>query len=69
MTDPADMILWLDRRIASAMTWLDDHGRESKKPRPETDIEAKEYDIARFEEIKVAYVKALNRKLASEVPA
>jgi hypothetical protein len=69
MTDPSDMILWLDRRIASAMTWLDDHGRESKKPRPEIEIETKEYDIARFEEIKVAYVKALNRKLASEAAA
>lgn len=69
MTDPADMILWLDRRIASAMTWLDDHGRESRKPRPAHEIETKEYDIARFEEIKVAYVKALNRKLASEAAA
>ncbi|MBX4889800.1 hypothetical protein [Rhizobium bangladeshense] len=62
MTDPAEMIAWLDRRIASAMTWLDDHGRGSKKPRPEGEIEIKEYDIARFEEIKVAYVKALERR-------
>ncbi|QSW93055.1 hypothetical protein [Rhizobium lentis] len=62
MTDPAEMIAWLDRRIASAMTWLDDHGRGSKKPRPETEIETKEYDIARFEEIKAAYVKALKKR-------
>ena len=48
MTDPAEMIAWLDRRIASAMTWLDDHGKGSKKPRPETEIATKEYDIARF---------------------
>ena len=62
MTDPQDMISWLDKRIAGAMTWLDDHGRGSKRPRPETEIASKEYDIARFEEIKAAYVKALERK-------
>ncbi|MBX5021199.1 hypothetical protein EVB88_072 [Rhizobium phage RHph_N28_2] len=65
MTDPAEMIAWLDRRIASAMTWLDDHGRGSKRPRPETEIEAKEYDIARFEEIKAAYLKALAKRDAA----
>ncbi len=62
MTEPSEMIQWLDRRIASAMTWLDDHGKGSKKPRPEGEIEVKEYDIARFEEIKAAYVKALDRR-------
>ncbi|MGO6879447.1 hypothetical protein ACC734_17030 [Rhizobium ruizarguesonis] len=62
MTDPSEMIAWLDRRIASAMTWLDDHGRGSKKPRPDHEIETKEYDIARFEEIKAAYVKALRKR-------
>lgn len=62
MTDPAEMIAWLDRRIASAMTWLDDHGHGSKKPRPENEIATKEYDIARFEEIKAAYLKALERR-------
>lgn len=62
MTDPAEMIAWLDRRIASAMTWLKDHGHGSKKPRPEGEIATKEYDIARFEEIKSAYLKALERR-------
>lgn len=61
MTDPSEMIAWLDRRIASAMTWLDDHGKGSKRPRPQHEIETKEYDIARFEEIKAAYLKALKR--------
>jgi hypothetical protein len=56
------MIAWLDRRIASAMAWLDDHGKGSRRPRPQHEIETKEYDIARFEEIKAAYVKALERK-------
>ncbi|MBY5750783.1 hypothetical protein [Rhizobium leguminosarum] len=62
MTEPSEMIAWLDRRIASAMAWLDDHGKGSKRPRPQHEIETKEYDIARFEEIKAAYVKALERK-------
>lgn len=62
MTSPEEMISWLDRRIASAMAWLDDHGKGSKRPRPQHEIETKEYDIARFEEIKAAYVKALERR-------
>ncbi|WP_421580842.1 hypothetical protein [Shinella sp. M31] len=65
MTDPAEMIAWLDRRIASANAWLDDHGRTSKKPRPEMEIETKEYDIGRFEEIRVAYRRALENRRAS----
>jgi len=65
MTDPSEMIAWLDRRIASAMTWLDDHGRQSKRPRPEGEITSKEYDIARFEEIKAPYVKALAKRDAA----
>lgn len=62
VTESTEMIAWLDRRIASAMTWLDDHGKGSKKPRPEGEISSKEYDIRMFEEIKAAYVKALERK-------
>lgn len=65
MTPPEEMVQWLDRRISSAMTWLDDHGRGSKKPRPENEIEGKEYDIARFEEIKAAYLKALAKRDAA----
>jgi hypothetical protein len=61
MTPPEEIIAWLDRRSASAMTWLDDHGRTAKRPRPDYEIEAKEYDIARFDEIKAAYRKALDR--------
>ena len=62
MTDPAEMVSWLNRRIDSARTWLADHGRSSKRPRPDHDIEAKEYDIAMFEEIKGAYLKALAKR-------
>jgi hypothetical protein len=59
------MIAWLDRRIASTSTWLKDHGRSSKKPRPETEIATKEYDVARFEEIRGAYLKALAKRDAA----
>jgi hypothetical protein len=62
MTDPSEMITWLDRRIASAETWLADHGRRSKRPLPDHEIEAKKYDVARFEEIKEAYLKALQKR-------
>lgn len=62
MTDPALMIAWLDRRTASANTWLDDHGPRSKRPRPSHEIEAKQEDVAMLTEIRVAYVKALQRK-------
>ena len=65
MTDPEEMVGWLDRRIASVSLWLEDHGRESKKPRPEHEIQTKEYDLARFEEIKVAYLKAVERRKAA----
>ncbi|MBX5206713.1 hypothetical protein [Rhizobium sp. NZLR11] len=58
MTDPQEMLQWLDRRIASAMTWLDDHGSTSRKPRPDHEIETKLDDVAKLEEIKGAYVKA-----------
>lgn len=66
MTEPQAMINWLDRRISSALTWLEDHGRHSKRPRPDHDIETKEEDVRMFEEIKVAYEKALAKREAAE---
>jgi hypothetical protein len=65
MTDPEEMVAWIDRRIASAETWLEDHGKSSKRPRPETEIDIKEYDIARFQEIRGAYLKALAKREAA----
>lgn len=65
MTDPIVMLDWLDRRIRSARMWLNDHGRRSKKPRPEELILIKEEDLAMFEEIKRAYSRALDSKRAS----
>lgn len=62
MTDPAKMLEWLDRRISSAMTWLADHGRRSKKPRSLNLIEIKEEDVAMLEEIRGAYRKALKKR-------
>jgi hypothetical protein len=59
------MLTWIDRRISSAMTWLDDHGRESRKPRPDHEIETKEYDVSKLEEIKAAYLKALAKRDAA----
>ncbi|WKL24920.1 hypothetical protein Q1M63_14705 (plasmid) [Sinorhizobium meliloti] len=57
MTDPAEMIAWLDRPPFK------------KKPRPEMEIETKENDIARFEEIRGAHLKALDpRDQAGSAP-
>ena len=65
MTDPATMISWIDGRIASAELWIECHGRESKRPRPEHEIQIKENDIDMFTELRGAYVKALERKRAA----
>ena len=65
MTEPIDMLDWLDKRIASAELWIECHGRESKRPRPEHEIQIKETDIDRFQEIRVAYAKAWERKQAA----
>lgn len=65
MTDPETMINWIDSRIASAELWLIDHGRESKRPRPEHEIQIKENDIAMFTELRGAYVKAVERRKAA----
>lgn len=62
MTELSEIVAWLDRRIARAETWLNDHGRSSKRPRPDHEIEAKEYDIARLQEIRGAYLKALAKR-------
>lgn len=62
MTDPQEMLAWLDRRIASITLWLEQHGRESRKPRSIDLIETKEYDLARFEEIKGAYLRACAKR-------
>lgn len=62
MTDPADMVRWLDKRIASAMTWVEDRGKGSKRPWPENEINHKLEDIEKFEEIKGAYLKALAKR-------
>ncbi|MDI6838014.1 MAG: hypothetical protein QMD99_20185 [Rhizobiaceae bacterium] len=64
MSDPSEMIAWLDGRIASTKTWLETHGPGTKRPWPQMDIEDKETNLARYEEIRVAYVKALERRNA-----
>lgn len=65
MTEPEEMLAWINRRITSAQMWLRDHGRRAKHPRPEIEIENKEYDVARFHEVREAYLKAVARREAS----
>lgn len=69
MIDPQEMIAWMDRRLWSLHTYLEDHGKGSKSPRPDHVLEGKMDDISKFEELRGAYVKALDRKLAAEAEA
>lgn len=66
MTDPATMLAWLDGRIASTQTWLETHGPGTKRPWPASDIEDKQTNLERYQEIRIAYAKALERKRAAE---
>lgn len=66
MTDPATMLAWLDGRISSTQTWLDNHGPGTKRPWPASDIEDKQTNLARYQEIRIAYARALERKSAAE---
>jgi hypothetical protein len=65
MTDPSVMLAWLDGRIASTETWLADHGPGTKKPWPQTDIDQKEINLAMYQEIRVSYAKAVERRNAA----
>lgn len=68
MTDrpsPETVLHWIDRKLWSANTWLEDHGRHSRKPRPETDIEHREEDIAMFQYMHGCFAKALAQRSAS----
>lgn len=60
--DPQTMADWLTRRIHSAEQWLEDFGHGSKKRRPDSELEAKEFDIRALKEIKIAYEKAVERQ-------
>jgi hypothetical protein len=65
MTEPEIMLAWLDGRIASVETWLNDHGPGTKRPWPESDILNKRTNLERYQEIRVAYQKAWERKQAA----
>lgn len=66
MTDPAIMLAWLDGRIASTQTWLDTHWPGTKREWPEHDCADKQTNLERYQEIRIAYAKALERKRAAE---
>lgn len=61
MIDPETMLLWLDRRIASAENWVETFG-SGRKARPSHEVDQKIFDIQALSEIKTAYLKAVKRK-------
>jgi hypothetical protein len=65
VTEPEIMLAWLDGRIASTETWLEEHGPGTKKPWPQTDIDAKQINLQRYQEIRVAYAKSVDRRNAA----
>lgn len=56
-----EKIACLTRRIASTRMWLEAHGRYSKKPRPEHEIDGKEDDLKWMESMLDDYTKSLER--------
>jgi predicted transcriptional regulator len=46
-----EKIEFLGARIWSVQTWLESHGRHSRKPRPEFNIEQQERNLAGLESI------------------
>jgi predicted transcriptional regulator len=46
-----EKIDFISSRIWSLQTWLETHGRKSRKPRPEFDIEQRERHLIAFESI------------------
>lgn len=65
MIEPQDMLDWLQVRIHSAEGWLENFS-EGKRKRPDHEIELKRKDIEHFEEIRRAYVKAVERRNQTE---
>lgn len=65
MIEPSEMLQWLDIRIASARMWLDDFS-QGKRKRPDHEILTKRKDIEHFNEIRIAYQRALDRRQSTE---
>lgn len=64
MTSLQEKIDFIAGRIWSLQTWLEQHGRASKKPRPEFDIEQRERHLKMFESIKSDYLASQARRSA-----
>ena len=57
-----DIVEWCEKSIRQKKVWLEDHGRRSKHPRPEMEIETKEHDIAVLNAIADDYHAALKAR-------
>jgi len=65
MIEPEIMLAWLDGRISSVSTWLEDHGPGTKRPWPQTDIDIKHTNLEHYQELRIAYAKAVERRKAA----
>ena len=64
MNSSQDKIDFIAGRIWSLQAWLQDHGRSSKKPRPEFDIQQRERALQMFEAIQSDYLASQSRRSA-----
>lgn len=65
MNNIQEKIDFIAGRIWSLQTWLEQHGRNSKKPRPEFDIEQRERHLTMFEAIQSDYLAAQKKREAA----
>lgn len=56
-----DKIAALEGEIYSKRTWLEQHGKHAKKPRPDWEIDSKETALTWLEAIADDYRKSLER--------
>ncbi len=60
-THMQDKIAALEGEIYSKRTWLEQHGKHTKKPRPDWEIDSKEVSLTWLEAIADDYRKSLER--------
>ena len=61
MQDLQAKIDFINGQIHMKRTWLSDHGPGTKKPWPESDIEAKQYHLKMLESVLGDYMKVQSR--------
>lgn len=59
---PETVTHWLERKLWSANTWLEQHGPSAKHPRPQHDIDHRIEDVTMFTYMRGCFAKALEKR-------